>query len=79
MQGCLAVFFVTVRKQLGRSRGPCVGHWNQTVDAALTLKGMWGGLPCWSRPLANTGAWIQSLVREDFTCHEASKPLPHNS
>ena len=27
---------------------------------------------------ANTGEWVQSLVEEDPSCHEAAKPVHHN-
>ena len=29
-------------------------------------------------PLANAGLWVLSLVREDPTCHGATKPMCHN-
>ena len=31
-----------------------------------------------SKCLPMQGAWVQSLVQEDSTCHEATKPMHHN-
>lgn len=60
MQGCLAVFCYSRKRRIRKVWGLV---WDIGIRPwmLLTLRGMWGGLPCWSH-LANTGAWIQSLV-----------------
>ena len=36
------------------------------------------GLPWWLSGLPMQGTWVQSLVREDFSCCRATKPAHHN-
>ena len=53
----------------------CLGCWKTDINKILrtSLMVQWLGI-C----LSLQGTWVQSLVREDSTCHRATKPMGHN-
>ena len=54
---------------------------NKEIGKKPTLKSIMGAslVAQWLRiHLPMQGTWVQALVREDPTCHRATKPLCHN-
>ena len=62
----------------GTQKSGCVGS---LEEGWVTLEKLSGTslVAQWLRiRLPMQGTWVQVLVREDFTCHGATKPVCHN-
>ena len=73
---CTPIFIAalfTIAKTWKQPKRPSTDEWIKKMWCRASLVAQWLGI-C----LPMQGTWVRTLVREDPTCHRATKPMHHN-